>query len=63
MTSDEVLATPRPLHILFAWNQAGDEEGPRKLIASATESEEGLVTTYEASPAQSIAVTVGVSPF
>lgn len=48
MTIDEVLATPRPLHILFAWNQGGDEEGPRKLIASATESDEGLVTIYEA---------------
>lgn len=28
MSADEVLATPNPLDLLFAWSQAGDEEGP-----------------------------------
>lgn len=39
MGLDEILETPRPLSLLFGWNQLGDADGPRKLIASATVSD------------------------
>lgn len=48
LSMDEVLATPRALHILFAWNQAGDQEGPRALVADAIETDEGLVNVLSA---------------
>ncbi|WP_176590717.1 P-loop NTPase fold protein [Sphingobium sp. EM0848] len=43
LTIDEVIAAPRPLWIFFAWNQAGDPDGPRKLLAEATRTDAGLV--------------------
>ena len=43
MTIDDLLRLPRAVQVLFAWNQIGDEEGPRALINSAIVSDEGLV--------------------
>lgn len=48
MTMDEILATPRAIHILFAWNQAGDQDGPRALVADALETDEALVKVFAA---------------
>jgi len=43
MSMDQILDTPRPIHIFYGWNQSGDEAGPRKLVADATKSDEGIV--------------------
>lgn len=47
MSGDDVFDCPNPINILFAWMQAGDEEGPRQLISANTASDEGLVETLE----------------
>lgn len=47
MTAAEVLATPSPLNLLFGWSQAGDEEGPRTLMAEAIESDPGLLAVLD----------------
>jgi hypothetical protein len=44
MSSDDILAVPRPLTLLFAWNQLGDTAGPRDLIAGATVSDAQFLT-------------------
>ena len=44
----EISALPRPISLLFAWRQIGDEQGPRALIASETSSNEGFVVVLEA---------------
>ena len=36
-----------PLDTLFAWRQAGDEEGPRDLVGAHIASNEGLVEVLE----------------
>jgi hypothetical protein len=43
----EILATPLPLSLLFAWRQIGDENGPRDLISQETSSDERLVEVLE----------------
>lgn len=48
MTIAQLLSMPRPIQILFAWKQAGDEEGPRKLLAGATVSDAGLLEALDA---------------
>jgi predicted KAP-like P-loop ATPase len=52
MSLRDILAAPRPAHIFYAWNQAGDEDGPRNLIAQSTLSDDeafvdvlGVLTT------------------
>jgi hypothetical protein len=47
MSADDVLDSPEPISILFAWRQAGDEQGPRRLIEAKIASDEGLVETLE----------------
>lgn len=43
MSIDDILSTPQSIHILYAWKQAGDENGPRDLLKAAVEKDEGLV--------------------
>lgn len=38
-----MMNTPRPLDLIFAWRQAGDEDGPGKFLAEVTATDEGLV--------------------
>ncbi|MER8746562.1 KAP family NTPase [Mesorhizobium sp. M1004] len=47
MTLKHILHSPRPLSLLFAWQQAGDEEGPRRLLGTHSKSDEGLLQTLE----------------
>lgn len=47
MSADDILSTIRPIDVLFAWQQAGDEAGPRQHIASQIKKDEGLVETLE----------------
>lgn len=47
MTIKDVLASSNPASLLFAWNQAGDHQGPRKLVQSSVASKKGLVETLE----------------
>lgn len=48
MSIEQILATPRPVHLLYAWNQAGDESGPRELVASWISTDDGLVNVLGA---------------
>lgn len=47
MSADELLATSRPIDVLFAWRQSGDEESPRKLIQEHAATSEGLIEALE----------------
>lgn len=47
LTTDELLTAVRPLDILFAWKQAGDETGPRKLLESSIATDGGLVAALK----------------
>lgn len=47
MSVADVLATPSPLNLLFGWSQAGDEDGPRELMAKAIESDSGLIAILD----------------
>lgn len=47
MGGDEILNSPKPTDILFAWNQTGDIQGPRRKIETLISSDEGLVQTLE----------------
>jgi hypothetical protein len=44
---DGLLTAPRPIHVLFAWSQAGDADGPRNLLARSTVSDTDLVRALE----------------
>ncbi len=44
---DEIVASPNPLNLLFAWSQAGDADGPPARMSEALASDERLVTTIE----------------
>lgn len=48
MPAEIILGHSRPLQILFAWVQAGDDEGPRALIASEAASDAGLLRVLNA---------------
>ncbi|PIW55837.1 MAG: hypothetical protein COW16_04065 [Sphingomonadales bacterium CG12_big_fil_rev_8_21_14_0_65_65_10] len=43
MSAEDVLSTISPLNLLFAWRQAGDEEGPRALIEEHSATSAGLI--------------------
>ncbi|BCM17517.1 P-loop NTPase fold protein [Mesorhizobium sp. J8] len=43
MTVAEILRSRSALDILYAWHQAGDEEGPRQKLADHIRSDEGLL--------------------
>lgn len=47
MSAEDVLSTIRPLDLLFAWRQAGDEDGPRALVEEHSKSSVGLVAALE----------------
>lgn len=47
MPATEVFRCSDPHDLLFAWRQAGDEEGPRELVKSSILSNEDLVKTLE----------------
>jgi predicted KAP-like P-loop ATPase len=47
MSPSAVLDSIDPLNLLFAWLQAGDEDGPRQVIQQSIKSDEQLVTTLE----------------
>ena len=46
--AEMILGHSRPLQILFAWTQAGDDEGPRALIAAESASDAGLLRVLNA---------------
>lgn len=48
MSAGAILGQSRPLQTLFAWAQAGDEEGPRAMIAAESETDEGLLRVLSA---------------
>lgn len=48
MPAAVILGQSRPLQMLFAWAQAGDEEGPRALIAAESTTDEGLLRALNA---------------
>ena len=47
MSFEEFTRLPQPIGALYAWQQGGDHEGPRALIASAIQTDDGLVSTVE----------------
>jgi KAP family P-loop domain len=47
MSASDVFGCPNPIHLLFAWRQGGDEQGPRQLVETSIVSDEGLVETLE----------------
>ncbi|TWT12550.1 P-loop NTPase fold protein [Reyranella sp. CPCC 100927] len=47
MSANDVLGCASPLGLLFAWQQGGDEHGPRRLIEASIASDEGLVEALE----------------
>jgi len=48
MSPQDILGAISPIDILFAWSQAGDEDGPRKLAAAVGQDDTGLVEFLEA---------------
>lgn len=38
-----ILETPRPIHIFFAWKQAGDEQGVQDFLKNSIENDQGLI--------------------
>ena len=47
LSVDELKTIPRPLSLLFAWNQLGDAQGPKSLLAEKSGSEEGIIEVLE----------------
>ncbi|MBL4721749.1 MAG: hypothetical protein JKY20_11545 [Alphaproteobacteria bacterium] len=47
MSASDVLRCPDPISLLFAWQQGGDEQGPRKLVEANVVLDLGLVETLE----------------
>jgi hypothetical protein len=47
MSAHDVLGSPNPISLLFAWQQGGDEQGPRLLLEANIVSDDGLVETLE----------------
>lgn len=47
MSFNAIKAQLQPLSILFAWQQGGDDDGPRNLLAVEVETDEGLVDTLQ----------------
>lgn len=40
---EKMLKTPRPIHIFFAWRQAGDEDGPQKFLKESVTTDQGVL--------------------
>ena len=47
MTLEQILASPEPLNLLFAWRQAGDENGPRELLTASIAEDQNLIRLLE----------------
>ena len=47
MSFADFAARFQALSMLFAWQQGGDDDGPRKLLAKEIETDEGLVSVLE----------------
>ena len=47
MSVEAIFATPRPISLLFAWRQLGDEKGPRALLAPRLRSDDGFLDIME----------------
>lgn len=47
MSFNDIKTQLQPLSMLFAWQQGGDEDGPRNLLAAEVETDEGLVATLQ----------------
>ena len=47
LSPGEVLDSPSPIDLLFAWQQGGGEQGPRQLVEDNIVSDEGLIATLE----------------
>lgn len=47
MSANEVFSCPNPMSLLFAWQQGGDEQGPRQLLEANIVSDNGLIETLE----------------
>jgi hypothetical protein len=47
MSFEQITGLPQPLSALFAWQQAGDPDGPRDLIELEAQTDEGLVYVLE----------------
>lgn len=59
MSIDEIIASPRAVHILYAWAQAGDDAGPRTLIAQAFRTDQGLLNVLNTFTATAISSDIG----
>jgi hypothetical protein len=47
MSFEQIAELPQPLSALFGWQQAGDPDGPRSLLESEAETNEGLIKVLE----------------
>lgn len=47
MSRGDLFALVDPLDVLFAWNQSGDEVGPKTLVGECIVTDEGLIDTLE----------------
>jgi hypothetical protein len=47
MSMHDIFSSPDPLSLLFAWLQAGDEKGQRRLVEEYISSDRGLIETLE----------------
>jgi hypothetical protein len=47
MSFEQFAELPQPLSALFAWQQAGDPDGPRVLLEAKSQTDEGLVAVLE----------------
>ncbi|MGN7802943.1 KAP family P-loop NTPase fold protein [Ensifer sp. 22521] len=47
MSAGDVFSCPKPISLLFAWQQGGDDKGPRELVERNVVADEGLVETLE----------------
>jgi hypothetical protein len=47
LTPNDLVKIAEPLNLLFAWRQAGDEGGPRKLVQKTIKSNENLIILLE----------------
>lgn len=48
LTLDQILSVPRALHVFFAWQQAGDDAGPKARMAEAAQTDAGLLKLLKA---------------
>lgn len=47
MSSEEVFGCPKPISLLYAWLQGGDENGVRQFVASIIGTDEGFLRALE----------------